>query len=152
METDRNCICNGSRPWFRTAASRFSHPVRLVAYARAESSLAAAQQFSQIEDYCRANNFELVDRFSDIGTQPGMGFHQAMQQLSHANGLIAYELERFVHHQHDRLLDLKPLLHQFFCSGSRFLVTVKEGVNTQSAAGQKAAIEVMDSLKDPLEA
>ena len=50
------------------------------------------------------------------------------------------------------LLDLKPLLHQFFCSGSRFLVTVKEGVNTQSAAGQKAAIEVLDSLKDPLEA
>lgn len=81
-----------------------------------------------------------------------MGFHQAMQQLSHANGLIAYELERFVHHQHDRLLDLKPLLHQFFCSGGRFLVTVKEGVNTQSAAGQKAAIEVMDSLKDPLDA
>lgn len=152
METDRNCICNGSRPWFRTAASRFGHPVRLVAYARAESSLAADKQFRMIEDYCRANNFELVDRFSDIGTQPGMGFHQAMQQLSHANGLIAYELERFVHHQHDRLLDLKPLLHQFFCSGGRFLVTVKEGVNTQSAAGQKAAIEVMDSLKDPLDA
>lgn len=152
MEMDRNCICNGSRPWFRTAASHFSHPVRLVAYARAESSLAAAQQFSQIEDYCRANNFELVDKFDDIGTQPGIGLHQAVPQLSHANGLIAYDLKSFVHDQHDRLLDLKPLLHQFFCSGSRFLVTVKEGVNTQSAAGQKAAIEVLDSLKDPLEA
>ncbi len=151
MEAEKDCVCTGSRPWFRTAAANFSHPVRLIAYARSESETKCLEQFDRIEDFCNANNFELVGRFRDIASVPGVGLHQAIQQLSHANGIVAVDLDRFVHHHQDRLLDLKPLLHQFFCSGTRFLVTIKEGVNTQSAAGQKAALEVMDSLKDPLE-
>lgn len=151
METKKDCFCNGSRPWFRTASSDLSHPVRLIGYARAESPDAARLQFMKIEEFCQENNYELVERYYDIGGQPGAGLGRAIKQLSHANGLIACDLEQFVCHHQDRLMDLKPLLHKFFCSGTRFLLTIKEGVNTQSAAGQHAAIEVLNSLKDPMQ-
>lgn len=64
------------------------------------------------------------------------------------HGLIALNLQTFVENSEDRLRDLRPFVHHFFCSGSKDLITIEEGINTATPQGQMAADSAVSSSKD----
>ncbi len=146
----KKCSCsNLKNPWFKHVSKEVHRPAKVVAYVRTDAPEPALErQVQTIDGYCRENNFELVRVFKDDGPAPGMGLSDALNSLSAVDGLIAVDLERFVQHHDDRVMDLRPLLHQFFCTNKKYLITISEGINTSSAEGQKTAMQYIASEKE----
>lgn len=146
----RKCSCsNLKNPWFKHVSKEVQRPAKIVAYVRTDAPEPALErQVQTIDGYCRENNLELVRVFQDEGPAPGMGLSDALNSLSVVDGLIAVDLERFVQHHDDRTIDLRPLLHQFFCTNKKYLITISEGINTSSAEGQRTAMQYIASEKE----
>ncbi|MBU6454597.1 MAG: hypothetical protein KGS72_22700 [Cyanobacteria bacterium REEB67] len=148
----RFCPCAGlSNRWSKQCQGKHkkhSHKKPLIAYLRSgDSELSVADQSKIIADYCADNEYYLKAIFTDHG-RPGVGLQDAMDALATADGLIAADLNRFVEHADDRLRELKPLVHHFFCSPSKHLIAVEEGIDTGSWLGQANAIEVLSHVKE----
>lgn len=122
------------------------HPTRLTAYLRIDGGPDKTQQYIEIKRFCDEHGFEIGEVFEDYGL-PALGMHDALDSLDHSDGIIASDLNRFVEHENDRMRDLKPLLHRFFCSGGKHLIAVEEGIDTANPEGQKAAVEFMSQVK-----
>lgn len=150
-ESLRQCLCrNEHQHWLHAGKTTPKHN-RVVAYLREPEgahSISNERQLALVEEFCKQHGYELVNVFRDHGSEPGPGLHAALDALSMADGLVALDLERFVHDHKDRLRDLKPLLHKFFCNTDRYLLTVLEGVNTRGTAGQQQAMEILSSVKN----
>lgn len=106
------------------------------------------KQLKLINEFCQEHGCEVVKVFQDDGPTPGSALSLALQALNQADGLIAVDLNRFVHHHGDRMRDLKPFIHNFFCHTERYLLTVTEGIDTSSPVGQKNAVEFFSNVKD----
>ena len=119
----------------------------LVAYIRADSYLDADQQRRIINDYCHDNNYFIKATYTDTG-KPGNGLHEALQATTQADGLIAADLNRFVEFSEDRLRELRPFVHHFFCNPDKKLIAVQEGVDTGSVIGQENVMAVMNHVKE----
>lgn len=139
------CRCHGLvNPWLREELALEQAPT-LVAYIRIHGDLLSEEeQTKKINEYCLLHGFQIVATFVDTG-KPSHGLQNALQTMAEYHGLIAANLESFVEHKQDRLRDLRPFVHHFFCSGNKRLITLEEGIDTSSAGGQKAANEALDS-------
>jgi hypothetical protein len=137
-----------SNPWPLRA---LPHPLRkgtLVAYIRyMEDPWDAGRQLADIQNYCTQQGYRLERAFEDQG-KPSFGLTRALQALSEADGLIAVDLDRFIQHEGDKTRDLRPLIHEFLKPGSKYLITIKEGVDTSSPTGQMSAIELINQPRD----
>jgi hypothetical protein len=100
-----------------------------------------------ISDYCHDNEYYVKATFVDQG-KPSVGLKDAMKAVDDADGLIAADLNRFVEHSSDRFRDLRPFVHHFFCHAAKHLITVEEGVDTGSCAGQANVVELMNQVKE----
>jgi hypothetical protein len=124
------------------------HNLRLVGYIRTgDTHVTADEQRKMITDHCEKYGHHLVG-FTHVDMEkPQYGLQEAMAALQEDDGIIAMDLDRFVRHPEDRLLDLRPLIQQFMHSG-KVLVTVKEGIETRSAAGQQRVNDFLSEWFD----
>jgi len=141
------CICAGLRnPWLRNSSpllSRHSHRTDVVVYLRSDREGSAAQeQIELIHSYCKTHGFHIAQVFEDLG-KPSAGLTNALNALKEADALMAVDLDRFVEHSNDRLRDLRPFIHHFFCHTKKHLITITEGIDTSSSAGQIIAIDAV---------
>lgn len=143
-----HCRCDVlQNPWRNRSLP--SQPTKVIAYIRTDSeSPSHEEQAKLIQQYCERFGYEVIETFEDSGEHPGVGLVKAMEALKEVGGLIASDLDRFVYDKSDRLRDLKPFLHEFFCSTQKHLFTVKEGVNTDTPTGQQNVVELLSAVKE----
>lgn len=145
-----SCLCHGlSNPFLRESPIPVpDHGPVLVAYIRVAGDLATEEEQSAlISEYCLNNGFRIAQFFTDTG-KPSYALTEALQAMKVHHGLIALNLQTFVENSEDRLRDLRPFVHHFFCSGSKDLITIEEGINTATPQGQMAADSAVSSSKD----
>lgn len=144
-----HCLCNNiHHHWIHGSTHKLTHPARVVAYIRSYGGLSEEKQLAMIQTFCREYDYDLVNIFQEHSIEPGRALSDALNALDTADALIATDLERFVYNHNDRLRDLKPLIHNFFCHTNRYLLTICEGVDTSTPAGQASAVEMFSTMKD----
>ncbi len=145
----QHCGCFAlSNPWLRNKLRRQHHTLGLIAYVRTSTaSDDLNQQLALIGDYCAVHGYHITKVFKDEGI-PSSGLREALDSLDEAAGIIAVDLNRFVAHSSDRLRELRPLIHHFFCQSTKHLITVKEGIDTRSPGGQLAALDLIADNRD----
>lgn len=145
-----HCAAPHSR-WVRRDLSNLlskPRPVSLVAYIReTEGARTAQEQSSLIAAYCDEHGYRVLHTFMDHG-KPSSGLQQALQEAERTDGLIASDLNRFVEHPDDRLRDLRPFIHHFFCHTAKHLVAVEEGIDTAFPIGQLRAMDLIKQSKE----
>lgn len=149
-ESLAHCRCNNlHNHWIHGSKQKPAHRARLTAYVRVDGYRPSSeQQIQLIKTFCDQHQYELVNIFQERGREPGRALNEALNSLESADGIVAVDLERFVHNHKDRLRDLKPFIHNFFCHTERYLLTVSEGIDTSTAAGQTSAVEFFSAVKD----
>lgn len=122
---------------------------KLVAYSRhgGESNSVDIQR-ERIDSYCLTHGFSVVAHHTCQSEDDNLALQDAITDLEHCAGLIVSDISRLVKHHTDPLRDLAPLLHDSFFNNSKILISVKEGINTSTSAGQQALIEFMKELRD----
>ncbi|CAN5180422.1 hypothetical protein BH10CYA1_BH10CYA1_61080 [soil metagenome] len=146
----KTCRCHGlSNPFLRKPPVAVpDHSPMLVAYIRVAGDLASLEeQTAVINDYCLENGFRVAQFFVDTG-KPSYALKEAIQAMESHHGLIAVNLQTFVENSEDRLRDLRPFVHHFFCYGNKDLITVEEGIDTSTSQGQIAADDAVTSTTD----
>lgn len=137
-----------NNPWGRQALPHPFCKTSLVAYVCTSGAPGEAErQLELIKSYCVNHGFRLQKVFADEG-RASVGLARALEALGEADGLIAVDLDRFVQHEGDKTRDLRPLVHEFLSPGSKHLITIKEGIDTGSAAGQACALEIINQPRD----
>lgn len=144
----QNCRCAAlSNPWLRNKLTINPRTASLIAYVRTtEFSKTAVQQLQLIEHYCQAHGYKIAKVFVDDGV-PAAGLQQSIDSLDETAGIIATDTNRFVEHGSDRLRQLRPFVHHFLCHTDKHLITIAEGIDTRSPAGQRAALELLADSK-----
>ncbi len=105
------------------------------------------EQRRLIEQYCHEHHHHLVGLAHVDEGDPGLGLQEAITALHSYDGIIAYDLNRFVHSIDDRLVELRSLLERLLHEG-KVLITLVEGIETLTAAGQETIIELLYKLSD----
>ncbi len=145
------CHCQKlNNPWSRKSMppAAHLHEASLVAYIRLDQNqLPRDDQEQMLRTYCVQHGFKLEDVFIDKG-KPSYGLRDALQSVEQFDGLIAVDLDCFVEHEGDRLRDLRPFIHHFFCRKDKHLITIQEGIDTGYPAGQRAAVDFLEQIKD----
>ena len=122
--------------------------LRLMGYVRsAGCSVDIDEQRRLIEQYCHEHHHHLVGFTHVDPGDPGLGLQEAITALHSYDGIIAYDLNRFVHSIDDRLVELRALLERLLHEG-KVLITLVEGIETLTAAGQETVIELLYKLSD----
>ncbi|MBA3859002.1 MAG: hypothetical protein C0507_19015 [Cyanobacteria bacterium PR.3.49] len=120
---------------------------KLVAYVRVAHAEQVDEKADLIRDYCANNGYQIIEIFSDVGDHPSFGFKAALEALDNCDGLISLDLNQFVATKGDRIRELRPLIHHFFCHGGKHLITIAEGIDTGTELGQQNAIELVNETK-----
>ncbi len=122
--------------------------LRLIGYVRsAGCSVDNDEQRRLIEQYCREHGHNLAG-FSHVDEgDPGLGLQEALTSLYTYDVIIAFDLNRFVHYRDDRVVELRAILERLLHEG-KVLITLVEGVETLTAAGQEAVIELLYRLAE----
>jgi DNA invertase Pin-like site-specific DNA recombinase len=145
------CVCPNPKTVLHGGLAELGlgHNRNLVAYLRETGGDPSVdQQAALIGQYCADHGHEITLTVLDGGNQAD-SMETAMESLANADGLIVTDLNRFVVHNNDRGRDLRPLLHEFMCAGvHKRLISIREGIDTATAAGQRAVMEVINQLKD----
>ena len=79
--------------------------------------------------------------------KPGLGLHDAVEGLKAYDGIIATDLNRFVKHYEDRLVDLRPMIQKMLHEG-KALIAINEQFETQTALGQQTALDLLQEWSD----
>lgn len=143
------CHCQTlSNPWARhkiTVDGQKRNNPSLIGYIKASPGrMSEAEQLNMIQHYCLQHGFRLHDTF--VQTEENSGhLPKALEAMQDYDGLIAVDLNSFVEHKSDRIRDLRPFVHHFFCHGKKHLIAIAEGIDTATSAGQLAAMELMNS-------
>ncbi len=111
------------------------------------SRLSKDEQLRIIEYYCEEHDLELSNVFSDHD-KPSYGLQEALREIENHDALIAVDLNSFVEHDQDRIRDLRPFIHHFFCRRNKHLIAIQEGIDTGTPAGQLAAIDLASQVKE----
>lgn len=146
------CPCvNLSNRWSKESVEKRKKPPRqrgLVAYLRTtDDGISIDEQKKLIDEFCQGKDYYIAATFREQG-KPGPALRDAMHACDHNDGLIAIDLNRFVEHPSDRLRDLRPFVHHFFCHSSKHLIAIEEGIDTGSTLGQANAIAVLNHVKE----
>ncbi len=120
---------------------------RLIAYVRVPHEEQIDEKVETIRQYCVDNGYKISEIFSDVGDHPSFGFQAALDALENADGLISLDLNQFVATKADRIRELRPLIHHFFCRGGKHLITIAEGLDTGTELGQQNAIDLVSETK-----
>jgi hypothetical protein len=142
-----------TNPWRNNlhGSSRAPHEPVLLAYIRPGArQFTREEQVRMIEAYCVQQGFRIAKTFTDTD-KPSRGLQDALHAVEEhdgVDGLIAVNLNCFVEHESDRLRDLRPFIHHFFCLKGKHLITIQEGIDTGSREGQLAAVEVATQSKE----
>ena len=156
-EIHNRCECNPPisfqhcpslfNPWLRNKLSQSQRKGGLIAYIRTTDGDKELNQQAQIlEEYCLEHGYRISKAFRDHGA-PGHGLQEALDAVDEAAGLIAVDLDRFVENSSDRLRSLRPFVHHFLHHTEKHLITVAEGIDTRSPAGQLSALELINDMK-----
>ncbi|MDR3615844.1 MAG: hypothetical protein P4L53_19955 [Candidatus Obscuribacterales bacterium] len=118
--------------------------LRLIGYLRTGGSpVSVREQRNMIREYCLMNEHHLIG-FTEVDSdRPSFGLQEALNGLKKNDGIIATALDQFVCHPSDRLTDLRPLVERLFHSG-KVLITLSDGVETVTPAGQLSLIEMIN--------
>jgi hypothetical protein len=146
------CHCGTmSNPWTRhkiAAEDQTKQNPSLVAYIKlGDGRMSREDQLNIIQQYCLQHGFRLDDTFVESEGTSGR-LQEALATMKDHAGLIAVDLDSFVQDRRDRIRDLRPFLHHFFCHGKKHLIAIEEGIDTGTAAGQVAALEMVTCNKD----
>lgn len=156
MSTNQKANCSCDEPRFALHSRLADHPPganrRLVAFLRDRGDGVSIQkQLQVILGYCNEHDTVVVEQVIDSGHSSEAlqgSLMEARRLLANADGIIVFDLDRLSEHQ-ERGYELRPLLHEFFCgSGHKRLISVSEGIDTRTAAGQLAALEIINQVKD----
>jgi DNA invertase Pin-like site-specific DNA recombinase len=122
---------------------------RVVAFLKEDQdSLSSGQQLELIKDYCRDHGLTVSKTIISDG-RACTSLEEAIRDLANADGLIISDLNRLVKHN-ERGYDLRPVLNEFIqAEFQKRLIAVMEGIDTRSASGQIAAMEIINQVKDP---
>lgn len=141
------CLALGARGLHKSLTRR-PQRIGLIAYVRTISDESDCQrQLDIIEQYCSDHGYYVLRAFEDRG-KPSFGLAEALEALPQADGLIAADLNCFVEHAGDRLRDLRPFIHHFFCHTNKHLIAVKEGMDTRMPVGQRSALELVNQVRE----
>ncbi len=124
---------------------------KLVAYVRVPHEEQIDEKVELIRQYCIDNGYQIIEVFSDVDDHPSFGFKAALDALENCDGLISLDLNQFVATKGDRIRELRPLIHHFFCRGGKHLITIAEGLDTGTEIGQQNAIELVSQTKGGFE-
>ena len=122
--------------------------LRLIGYLRTGGTiLNVEEQKQKIEEYCSEHEHKIV-RYSGVDEgQPGLGLHDALEGLKDYDGIIAIDLNRFVKHHEDRLVDLRPMIQKMLHE-RKALIAINEQFETQTALGQHTALDLLQEWSD----
>jgi hypothetical protein len=122
--------------------------LRLIGYIRTGQTEVTADQQRRInQEFCHAHNNQLIGFSETDRDKPCFGLQGVLQALNHVDGIIALDLDRFVHHAEDRLYELRPFLQNLLRS-KKVLITIADGIETISASGQKAILEHLNEWNE----
>jgi len=120
----------------------------VIAYIRSGGKqLSYEEQLRTIEYYCEQHDLHLAKVLTD-SDKPSYGLQEALREIEFHDALIAVNLDSFVEHEEDRVRDLRPFIHHFFCGHNKHLITIQEGLDTGTAAGQMIALDIASQVKD----
>ncbi len=145
------CMCPGKGNSLATHLLNSNRREKLVAYVRVTQEEDINDKVEVIRDYCREFEYQIAEIFSDVGDRPSFGFKAALQALANSDGLISFDLDQFVGSHGDRIRELRPLIHHFFCGGGKHLITIADGIDTGTQQGQQNAIELVAATKTGFE-
>lgn len=142
------CQSVASRNSPSTFVKQTTHACSVIAYIRlGGDQLSEEEQVRVIKSYCALHDYEVANVFTDTG-KPSYGLQNALQELSNHDALIAVNLNAFVENDEDRIRDLRPFIHHFFCRPSKHLITIQEGLDTGTAAGQLMAVDITSQVNE----
>ena len=122
--------------------------LRLIGYLRTGgTSLNAEEQKQKIEEYCIEHEHKLIRHSAVDEGVPGLGLHDSLEALKDYDGIIATDLNRYVKHHEDRLVDLRPLIQKILHE-NKVLIAINEQFETQTALGQHAAVDLLQDWSD----
>lgn len=147
MYAPNKCLCGND---FGSTAQKRKEPKgeRLVAYIRATNEVDIEKFLLEIQKYCTEHSYQIVQIFTDLTDHPSFGLQAALTALENADGLISCDINMFVNQQADRVRELRPFIHQFFCLDAKHLITIVDGIDTGTVLGQENAITLMCESKD----
>lgn len=119
----------------------------LIAYIRSTNQKHIDRHWQQIDQYCQNHTYNVVHLFTDIGDRPSFGLQSAFDALEVVDGLISCEMTMFIKDNSDRIRELRPFIHHFFCLHEKHLITILDGIDTGNSFGQENAIEMMYQTK-----
>lgn len=140
------CICNSSGS---LADLFFGKPKTetLIAYIRSPNQDHVNDHWAEIARYCKSRSYNVVHLFTDIGDRPSFGLQSAFDALEIVDGLISCDMTMFIKDNSDRIRELRPFIHHFFCLNEKHLITIFDGIDTSTSFGQENAIELMCQTK-----
>ena len=120
----------------------------VIGYIRSGGTqLSHDEQLKIISYYCEQHDLHLAKVFADEH-KPSYGLQEALRQIEFHDALIAVNLNSFVEHEEDRVRDLRPFIHHFFCRHNKHLITIQEGLDTGTPLGQKVALDIASQVKE----
>lgn len=142
---NENCLCVTPTKGFSLNPNKKEN---LVGYIRADDETVAAAKAISIKDFCEKNNYSLQQIYLDLGDKPSYEMTAAMNDLEIADGIIATDINQFIAPSLDKMRDIRPFVHHFFCTGAKHLITIEDGIDTGTAHGQSAAMDLLSQVKD----
>lgn len=140
-----NCHC--VKPYVRLFLNQ-RRKQNLIGYVRALNAEAAAEKVALLKQFCSESGYNLLQIKVEIGSRPSFELAAALDSLAEADGLIATDLSQFFPPTPDRLRELKPFVHHFFCTNSKHLITIDDGIDTGTIVGQETALELIAKVKE----
>lgn len=142
---NEDCLCVTPTTGFSLNPNKKEN---LVGYVRADDENDAAEKSASLKEYCEKNNYSLQQIYLDLGDKPSYEMTAALNDLEIADGIIATDINQFIAPSLDRMRDIRPFVHNFFCTGAKHLITVEDGIDTGTAQGQLAAMDLLSRVKD----
>lgn len=141
------CMCTDKGNSIASYYLNRSRREKLVVYVRVNSEIEVEENVELIKEYCSENGYQITDIFTDVADHPSFGFKAAIEAMENADGLITVDLNQFVSLHGDRMRELRPLIHHFFCHGGKHLITINDGIDTGTELGQRNAIDLFSESK-----
>lgn len=141
------CMCTEKKNSIASYYLNRSRKEHLVVYVRVSDETMIDEKVSLIRDYCKEFGYQIADIFTDVADHPSFGFKAALDAMENADGLITVDLNQFVSVNGDRIRELRPLIHHFFCRGGKHLITINDGIDTGTELGQQNAIDLVSDTR-----
>lgn len=141
------CLCTEKNNSITSYYLNRSRKEKLVVYVRVVEESLLEENVGLIKTYCKELGYQIADIFTDVSDHPSFGFKAALDAMENADGLISVDLNQFVSSHGDRMRELRPLIHHFFCRGGKHLITINDGIDTGTEIGQQNAIDIISETK-----